>query len=60
MWWNRVRRWTSTEWFKRRVVRKRVERWQREGGGTETRFEAGEGCLVNEMQVLVENGWAHV
>ena len=58
-WWNRIMRWSSTEWLKKRAVRRRVERWKREGEG-ETRFEAGEGCLVNEMQVLIENGWAHV
>ena len=28
--------------------------------GGRTRYETGEGCLINEMQVLVENGWAHV
>ncbi|KAL8791146.1 MAG: hypothetical protein Q9195_006043 [Heterodermia aff. obscurata] len=52
VWRNRVARWGSTELFKRRRVRGRVRKW----GG----WEVGEGCLVNEMQVLVENGWAHV
>ena len=53
-------RWGSTEWFKRRMVRERVERWQKRGMGNKARWGPGKGCLVNEMQVLVENGWAHV
>ena len=58
VWRSRITRWTTTEWFKRRMVRKRLEEWGREGD--KSRFEAGEVCLINEMQVLVENGWAHV
>ena len=48
----------TTEWFKRRAVRNRVEEWGKEGD--KSRFEAGRVCLINEMQVLAENGWAHV
>ncbi|CAF9936630.1 MAG: hypothetical protein HETSPECPRED_010394 [Heterodermia speciosa] len=58
VWKNRIARWGSSEWFKRRRVRGRVRQWGKEGDGA--RFEAGEVCLINEMQVLVENGWAHV
>lgn len=36
----------------RMTVRKRVSRWGAD--------EPGEFCLVNEMQVLVENGWKHL
>ena len=62
IWWNRLARWGTTEWFKQRTVKRRVERWRKEGEvvGGETRYETGEGCLINEMQVLIENGWAHV
>lgn len=57
MWENRIRRWISTQWFKSIVVHRRVKRWQRQEEG---RQEPGEFCLINEMQVLVHNGWAHV
>ncbi|KAK5990768.1 hypothetical protein PT974_09040 [Cladobotryum mycophilum] len=56
LWTNRIRRWTVftfDEW----VVGSRVKRWERERAGN---YEPGEFCLINEMQVLVENGWAHV
>lgn len=63
--WNRAVRWVSTEGFKRRVVRGRVGKWAgewtEEGKGKgDARWEPGIGCLINEMQVLRENGWAHV
>ena len=57
MWWNRLTRWLTTDHFKSRVVHNRVDGWKR---SSEARFETGIGCLINEMQVLVENGWAHV
>ena len=57
IWWNRLARWLATDRFKSRTVRNRVAEWQTSG---EARFEDGVGCLINEMQVLVENGWAHV
>lgn len=57
LWENRLRRWTSTPVFWRRSIRQRIERWEEEGKG---RYEAGDFCLVDEMQVLVSNGWAHV
>jgi hypothetical protein len=44
-------------------VRKRVENWVNKGkmmDPPETREEKGLECLVNEMQVLVYNGWQHV
>ncbi|KAI9932282.1 hypothetical protein ASPWEDRAFT_27448 [Aspergillus wentii DTO 134E9] len=57
LWENRIRRWTTTEFFTKRTVRKRVSAWERQDG---SRFEPGEFCLINEMQVLAANGWAHV
>ncbi|KAF5011655.1 hypothetical protein FDECE_2230 [Fusarium decemcellulare] len=56
LWINRIKRWTVIT-FERWVVRKRVAKWEKEGLG---RREPGEYCLINEMQVLVERGWAHV
>lgn len=56
LWINRIMRWVSAP-FDSLVVRKRVAAWEKEGMG---RREPGEFCLINEMQVLVERGWAHV
>ena len=56
-WTNRFCRWFTTTWFKERVVRSRVSAWRREGPKNE---EVGMDCIINEMQVLVYNGWAHV
>ncbi|KAH7171040.1 glycosyltransferase family 69 protein [Dactylonectria macrodidyma] len=56
LWVNRLRRWTALP-FERWVVRRRVGQWKKEGLG---RREPGEFCLINEMQVVIDNGWAHV
>jgi hypothetical protein len=56
MWQNRLLRWTTTPWFKERVVHQRVAKWAEETGEK----EPGEYCLVNEMQVIFERGWKHV
>ena len=57
LWENRLRRWTTTTLLKKRIVINRLHAWQRE---TSTHYEPGEHCLINEMQVLISNGWAHV
>lgn len=64
IWGNRFARWTG---FPRRiseryVVRKRLQIWRDEAKHKEKKEvdEAGTYCLINEMQVLVYNGWAHV
>ena len=57
LWENRLRRWFTTTWFEKSVVTRRLAAWRAEDKGNE---EPGTACLVNEMQVLVENGWAHV
>lgn len=56
LWINRIKRWTvwTVETW---TVRRRVGDWEKEAVGNR---EAGEFCLINEMQVLAENGWAHV
>ncbi|ATY61355.1 polysaccharide export [Cordyceps militaris] len=56
LWTNRIKRWTRVS-FQGWVVRSRVDEWQK---ADMARHEPGVFCLINEMQVLVENGWAHV
>ncbi|EPE31972.1 hypothetical protein GLAREA_12054 [Glarea lozoyensis ATCC 20868] len=43
-------------WIEKRKIEGRVRGWER-GGGEE---EKGVECLVDEMQVLVPNGWMHL
>ncbi|PYH47077.1 glycosyltransferase family 69 protein [Aspergillus saccharolyticus JOP 1030-1] len=57
LWENRIRRWTTSSYFKLQVVRGRIAKWQ---GNQPQQREKGDFCLINEMQVLVANGWAHV
>lgn len=57
LWENRFRRWTTTSWFKRRLVKSRVRSWSKKEGHS---TERGIHCVINEMQVLIWNGWAHV
>lgn len=56
-WENRLLRSLTMEWFDDFTVRRRVEKWQ---ALDEERVETGVACLINEMQVLIWNGWAHV
>ncbi|KAF2270897.1 putative polysaccharide export protein [Lojkania enalia] len=56
IWQNRILRWTTTPMFKEWVVHNRVRKWKQ--GRSDN--EPGEFCLVNEMQIIVENGWKHV
>ncbi|KAG5988486.1 hypothetical protein E4U43_004732 [Claviceps pusilla] len=56
IWSNRLKRWTSVT-LKGLVVQSRLRRWKRERKENE---EPGVFCLINEMQVLAHNGWAHV
>ena len=63
IWRNREARWFGwmRAWSEAEVVRRRVERWVQKGKALgEDREERGVECLVNEMQVLFENGWQHV
>ena len=57
IWRTRLVSWTTTGYLKKAVVDRRVARWMKEDQG---RNEPGWMCLINEMQVLIENGWAHV
>ncbi|CEJ93468.1 hypothetical protein VHEMI09054 [[Torrubiella] hemipterigena] len=56
IWANRISRWTTVT-FERQVIHHRVKQWMEEDAAN---AEPGVFCLINEMQVLVENGWAHV
>ena len=58
IWHNRFKRWFNTDWLQAWRVSRRVERWK--GEDPDRNAEDGLGCLINEMQVLAENGWAHV
>ena len=58
IWGNRGARMIWGVWWKEKRVRRRVESWKSEKPGD--RKEKGLGCLINEMQVLRDNGWAHV
>lgn len=57
-----VREW-SWGWVERMRVGWRIRVWMREGEGEgmrEERVEKGTECLINEMQVLYQNGWKHL
>jgi hypothetical protein len=57
LWENRIRRWTTSQFLKDWVIRNRVKRWKTISKDDN---EPGALCLVNEMQILADNGWAHV
>lgn len=59
VWENRLRRWFTTDRVKVWRILQRVHAWEAEDP-TGSRGENGEFCLINEMQVLVARGWAHV
>ena len=56
-WKNRLSRWFTTTWFKEQVVRWRLSAWKAVYSKND---EKGVDCLINEMQVIVYNGWAHL
>jgi hypothetical protein len=63
VWTNRWARWFGRvrAWSEARLVGRRVQRWVNKGRVLgEDRVERGVECLVNEMQVLFQNGWVHV
>ena len=57
VWSARLNSWMTTPVIKSVRVNSRLKRWQRKDP---ERHEPGKQCLINEMQVLIENGWAHV
>lgn len=58
IWRNRFRRWITPTFHKNLKISGRLRRWTRKGLGEISERETL--CLINEMQVLVANGWAHV
>ena len=57
IWSNRIWRIFTTTSFKTSTINKRLAAWVK---GIPDASEPGKFCLINEMQVLIENGWAHV
>jgi hypothetical protein len=57
LWSSRLLRWLYLAGGRDRVVRRRLKKWE---GDSELNIEPGSFCLIDEMQVLIENGWAHV
>jgi hypothetical protein len=55
MWENRLRR-LATPWWKEWDVQRRILKWMGEVG----EVERGGFCVVDEMQVVLDNGWRHV
>lgn len=58
LWKNRFWRWITPTFHKRLKITGRLTKWTRKGLGEISERELY--CLINEMQVLVANGWAHV
>lgn len=60
LWVNRIKTWTTglfwDDLVQNRVISK-VKKWEKEAMGNS---EPGVFCLINEMHVLVWNGWAHI
>ncbi|CAH0016316.1 unnamed protein product [Clonostachys rhizophaga] len=60
LWVNRLKTWTTglfwDDLVQNRVISK-VKKWEKEAMGNS---EPGVFCLINEMHVLVWNGWAHI
>ncbi|RDL36723.1 uncharacterized protein BP5553_06075 [Venustampulla echinocandica] len=63
MWSNRLARWTRIprRFVERYVVNRRVRVWRDETHrkGQDDNHD-GTYCMINEMQVVVQNGWAHI
>jgi hypothetical protein len=53
LWENRIRRWTTSPCLKDWVIRNRVKRWKTISKDDN---KLGTLCLVNEMQILANNG----
>lgn len=60
LWANRLLRWANWWPLQKWKISRRVRRWEAEGlKAAETRREAGEFCLVDEMHIISFNGWIH-
>ncbi|KAI1105526.1 glycosyltransferase family 69 protein [Jackrogersella minutella] len=62
-WVNRLNSWhvSLQSRLESRVVQSRIEQWKLETpNGDLPRYEPGEACLINEMQIMWSNGWKHL
>ncbi|KAK6954054.1 hypothetical protein Daesc_004016 [Daldinia eschscholtzii] len=62
-WVNRLNGWHAgiQSRLENRVVQTRLEQWRLEAPtGGPRRYEPGEACLINEMQIMWSNGWMHL
>ncbi|KAF2758913.1 putative polysaccharide export protein [Pseudovirgaria hyperparasitica] len=57
LWINRIKRRATFTWMQNWRISRRVATWKSLSKGNE---EKGAFCLINEMQVLADNGWAHI
>ncbi|CAK1361229.1 hypothetical protein CB0940_03378 [Cercospora beticola] len=57
IWMNRLLRWTSFIRHRTSTIQQRIAEWK---AASETHFEGGDFCAIDEMQVIYEFGWAHV
>lgn len=64
IWHNRLARWSGfpRRYLERYTIEKRIRLWRDEvqRKGQDGLRQDENYCLINEMQVLIENGWAHV
>ncbi|PSN71007.1 hypothetical protein BS50DRAFT_546043 [Corynespora cassiicola Philippines] len=57
LWKDRVRRWMTWSSSKDPEVATKLRKWTREGVENK---ESGSFCLIDDMQVLADDGWEHV
>lgn len=56
IWSNRVRRWLRFLAFQDHTVANRIASWKQQSPANQ---EPGPFCLIDEMQILLWNGWGH-
>lgn len=56
-WKSTILRLTSNTWSQDRTISRRIAEWQATNPGEK---EVGGACIIDEMQVLIWNGWTHV
>ncbi|KAI1078291.1 glycosyltransferase family 69 protein [Whalleya microplaca] len=62
-WTNRLRSWHVgvQNRLESRTIQRRLQEWEAQTPeGELPRFEPGEACLINEMQIMWSNGWKHL
>lgn len=56
LWQNRIKRWLHRCGVDGRAVADKVSAWRQQGPANQ---EPGSFCLINEMQIMLWNGWGH-